>query len=174
MPELIVVVGILGLLVTEMSRSGRGRDISATARVLRALPFAVASALSFWVVGQAPDGRKPFQVDLSLSAEDLARSMTKVAHFRSVAILFLMAVLAVGSRRLLLALALTMLVGLGWEAAETTVIGRNARLADLAPNLAAGVAALVTVLVIRWTVLSLLAWRRRGSRDEQAATIEEG
>lgn len=174
MPELIVAVAVLGLLVADMSRSGRGRAISATARIARALPFVVASALSLWVVSQAPNGRKPFQVDLSLSAEDLARSMTKVAHFRSIAILFFTAVLAVGSRRLLLALALTMLVGLGWEAAETTVIGRNARLADLAPNLAAGVAALVTVLVIRWTVVSLLAWRRRGSPDDQAATIKEG
>jgi VanZ family protein len=173
MPELIVVVGVLGLLIAEMFRSGRGRAISATTRIARALPFAVASALSLWVVGQAPDGRKPFQVDLSLAAEDLARSMTKVPHFRSIAILFLMAALAVGSRRLLLALGLTMLVGLGWEAAETTVIGRHARLADLAPNLAAGAASLVTVLVVRWGVVSLLAWRRRGSPGDEA-TIEEG
>lgn len=174
MPELIVTVGVLGLLVADMFRSGGGRTISAMARIARALPLVVASALSLWVIGQAPNGRKPFQVDLSLSVEDLARSMTKVAHFRSIAILFLMAVLAAGSRRLLLALALTMAVGLGWEAAETTVIGRNARLADLAPNLAAGVAALVTVLLIRWTVVSLLAWRRRRSSDDEAARIEEG
>lgn len=174
MAELIIVVAVLGLLIAEMLRSGRGRTVGAIARVLRALPFAFASALSLLLVGQAPDGRRPFQMDLSLSAEDLARSMTKVAHFESIAILFLMAVLAVGSRRLLTALVLTMLVGLGWELAETTVIGRNARLADLAPNLVAGAASLVTLLIIRWAVVSLLAWRKRASTGAGADMIEEG
>src|SRR5205814_1705938 len=60
-----------------------------------AAPFWIASILSIFVAVQAPRGRRPFQIHFHLFwREDLMTSMTKVAHLRSIAILFLLAVLA--------------------------------------------------------------------------------
>ena len=145
---------------------------SVAKRALRVAPFLAVSALSLWVAGRAPEGRKPFQFDVSLSGEDLARSMTKVPHLRSIAILFVLATLAVGSDRLLLALGLTMLVGFGWEIAETTVVGHNARLADLAPNLVAGIGSFAIVAAIRWLTLWISGnHRRRAVADDFGARV---
>jgi hypothetical protein len=119
-------------------------------RVLRGAPFVIVAALSIFVAAQAPYGRKPFAIDFSISRADLAWSMTKVAHLRSIAIIFLLAVLMVGTQRLMLAFALTMLVGVGWELAETTVVRHHARLADLAPNFVSGLATLAVIAGIRW------------------------
>lgn len=119
-------------------------------RILRSAPFVIVAALSIFVAAQAPYGRKPFKIDLSISPDDLAWSMTKVAHLRSIAIIFLLAVVAVGTQRLVLAFALTMLVGVGWELAETTVVRHHARLADLAPNLVSGLVSLAVIAGIRW------------------------
>jgi len=121
-------------------------------RILRGAPFVIVAALSIYVAAQAPHGRKPFAIDLSISRADLAWSMTKVAHLRSIAVIFLLAVLAVGTQRLMLAFALTMLVGVGWELAEATAIRHYARLADLAPNLVSGLAMLAVLAGIRWIV----------------------
>jgi hypothetical protein len=52
-----------------------------------------------------------------------------------------------------------MLVGVGWELAETTVVGHNARLIDLAPDLIGTLAALVFVVLARSVV------RRIGNRE---------
>ena len=60
-----------------------------------------------------------------------------------------------------------MLVGVGWELAETTVVGHHARLADLAPDLVAALSALVMTLGLRWMVTSL-AKRRSDDRPAVA------
>jgi hypothetical protein len=119
-------------------------------RVLRGAPFVIVAALSIFVAAQAPHGRKPFAIDFSISLDDLARSMTKVAHLRSIAVIFLLAVLAVGTQRLMLAFGLTMLVGVGWELSEATVVRHYARLADLAPNVVSGLTTLAVIAGIRW------------------------
>jgi hypothetical protein len=159
MTALVVAVAALALLVADMRRASRGAQVGFPARVLRVLPFAVAGVLSLWVAGRAPSGRQPFQVDLSLSARDLLQSMSKVPHLRSTAVLFLLAALAVGSHRLVVALLLTILVGVGWELAEATVVGHHARLADLAPDLVAGLTALAIIAAVRGLLRSF-AWRR--------------
>lgn len=62
---------------------------------------------------------------------------------------FAAADLSGADRRLVLALAMTMLVGLGWELAQTTVVGHNARLADLVPDLVAAGACLAIATGLR-------------------------
>jgi hypothetical protein len=126
--------------------------------VLRWPPFAAFAGLTLWVAAGFPHGRKPFAVDLSLSASTLAESLGKVPHYRTTAVLFLCAVIAVGVRRPMVALLLTMLVGAGWELAESTAIGHTARLADRAPDLAASLACLAALLLVRW---GITRWRRR-------------
>jgi hypothetical protein len=140
----------LALLLLDMARRSTAPRRSLLMRILRSAPFVIVAALSIFVAAQAPHGRKPFAIDFSISLPDLARSMTKVAHLRSIAVIFLLAVLAVGTQRLMLAFTLTMLVGVGWELAESTVVRHYARLADLAPNLVSGLASLAVIAGIRW------------------------
>jgi hypothetical protein len=45
-----------------------------------------------------------------------------------------------------------MLVGVGWELAETTVVGHYARVADLAPNIVSGAVSLAAIAGIRWMI----------------------
>ncbi|MEP6911697.1 MAG: hypothetical protein ABI923_03020 [bacterium] len=123
-----------------------------TLRILRILPFACLALLSLWVAGRSPLGRKPFQFDWTISGSELAQVVTKAPHLISTAVFFLLATLAVGSNRLLLAFGLTMLVGVGWELAETTVVGHHARLIDLVPDLIGTLTGLVFVLLARWVV----------------------
>jgi len=130
-----------------------------TVRILRIVPFACLAVLSLWVAGRSPLGRKPFQFDWTISVSEVARAVTKVPHLRATAVLFLLATLAVGSNRLLLAFGLTMLVGVGWELAEATVVGHNARLSDLVPDLIGTITALVFVVLARLVV------RRIGDRE---------
>jgi hypothetical protein len=140
----------LALLLIDMARPSTAPRRSLLMRVLGGAPFVIVAALSIFVAAQAPHGRKPFAIDFSISPPDLARSMTKVAHLRSIAVIFLLAVLAVGTQRLMLAFALTMMVGVGWELAESTVVHHYARLADLAPNLVSGLVSLAVIAGIRW------------------------
>ena len=121
-------------------------------RILRIVPFACLAALSLWVAGRSPLGRKPFQFDWTISGSELAQVVTKAPHLISTAAFFLLATLAVGTNRLLLAFGLTMLVGVGWELAETTVVGHHARLIDLAPDLIGTLIGLLFVIVARWVV----------------------
>ena len=123
-----------------------------TVRILRIVPFACLAILSLWVAGRSPLGRKPFQFDWSISGSELAQVVTKANHLISTAVFFLLATLAVGTNRLLLAFGLTMLVGVGWELAETTVVGHHARLIDLVPDLIGTLAAIVFVIFARWAV----------------------
>jgi len=124
-------------------------------RILRIVPFASLALLSLWVAGTGPRGHKPFRFDWTISGSELARAVTKVPHLRATAVLFLLATLAFGSNRLLLAFGLTMLVGVGWELAEATVVGHNARLIDLAPDLIGTMTALVFVTLARRIVLRI-------------------
>jgi hypothetical protein len=122
---------------------------SRIAQSLRWVPFVAGAGTSLWVAAGLPHGRKPFEVDLMLSRESLALSMGKVPHYLSIALLFGLACVATGLRRPALAFGLTMLVGLGWELAESTAIGHTARAADLAPDLVAALACLLVLLVVR-------------------------
>ena len=123
-----------------------------TVRILRILPFVCLAVLSLWVAGRSPLGRKPFEFDWSTSGTELAQVITKANHLISTAVFFLLATLAVGTNRLLLAFGLTMLVGVGWELAETTVVGHHARLIDLAPDLIGTLTGLILVVVARRVV----------------------
>lgn len=131
-------------------------------RALQVIPFIVVSVLSLWAAGRAPHGRKPFEFDLSISPDAVVRSMTKTPHFKSIAIIFVLAVVGVGAHRIALAFGLTMLVGFGWELAETTVVGHHARVADLAPDLVAGLACTIVAVGLRWVVVRVQARRSMG------------
>ena len=102
--------------------------------VLRWLPFAGVGLASLVESALAPLGRKPFQFDWSLSVEALHFSITKGPHIGATMLLAFLAVVATGRQRPLLAFALTLLIGAGWELGQTTVVGHSARLADLAPD----------------------------------------
>jgi hypothetical protein len=152
MIAVVVALGALAVIVRDLLRYKRSSSL--WLRVVRAVPFVAVALLSLWTAAQAPHGRHAFHVDLSLSPEGLAWSMTKVPHLKSIAVLFLLAVVAFGVDRLVWAFAATMAVGVGWEIAEATVVGHYARLADLAPDIASGVVCLVLVATMRWLLES--------------------
>lgn len=101
---------------------------------LRWLPFVLGALLSIAISFAAPDGRKPFHIDWDFSAAALHYSIVKGPHIGASALVALLAVVATGRQRLGLALLLTIAVGWGWELGQTTVIGHQARLSDLAPD----------------------------------------
>ena len=149
----IVLLAAAALFViVHTLRSGESQPPRTWVRRTRAAPFVILAILSLWIAQRAPNGRKPFAVDFSLDRQDLLQSMTKVPHLVGGALFFLLAVVALGTRRLFRALLATMLLGIGWEIGETTVIGHYARLTDLAPNLAGAVLALALVAAIRWFI----------------------
>ena len=125
------------------------------------LPFLVLAALSIRAAAYAPQGRGHFAINMSITANGLAEAVAKIPHIRTCAVLFLLATIAVGSRRLSLAFALTMLVGASWEVAEATGIGRNSRLVDLAPDLIGTFLSLTLVFLVRSLVNRFSTWRRR-------------
>ena len=100
MLPILVTIGALSVLTWDMTRPLPQPVRPFWLHVIRSLPFAISAALSVIVAGRAPKGRHSFDIDFSLAAEDVARSMTKVPHLRSIAILFLLAVVAFGARRL--------------------------------------------------------------------------
>jgi len=145
------VVGSIALVLLVAEMTGAfGARARLPLRVTGWTAFMFVSVLSIYVASRAPHGRKPFAIGFSVAPDDLAWSMTKVAHLRSIAVIFLLAVLALGTERLLAAFGLTMLVGIGWELAETTVVGHYARVADLAPNIVSGTVSLAVIAGIRW------------------------
>lgn len=103
-------------------------------RLLRWLPFVAAAGFSLVMAAQAPDGRHPFDIDLNLGRDALAVSIVKAPHIGAGAALALLAVIATGREQWRMALVLTVLVGLGWELCQSTVIGRYARVSDLVPD----------------------------------------
>ena len=98
-----------------------------TKSVLRWMPFVALTGVSFWVASGLPGPRAPFHVDWSLSWASLQVSLGKAKHYESIALHFGLALVAVGLRRSILAFWLTMIVGLGWEVAESTAVGHHAR-----------------------------------------------
>ncbi len=121
--------------------------------VLRVLPFTALALASIWAANRAPDGRRPPQMDFTVTLEAIANALTKVPHIASMAMLFVLAVLATGYSRIWLAVVLTFLVGVSWELVQTTVIGHNPRVVDIFPNLV-GIAVgwiIVSVSVFLWS-----------------------
>jgi VanZ family protein len=102
--------------------------------VMRKLPFWMLAFASILVAFHAPYGRKPFYFNWDLSWEMIEFSIYKPLHIVACALLMVLGVLAYQWKRWWLAAVLTMLVGLGWEIAQTTVAGHNARIADLIPD----------------------------------------
>jgi len=119
-------------------------------RLLRVLPFICVTLLSLGVAAGIGRERKPFTFNFSLATNDILKSLTKIAHFESTALILVLAILAVGLRRLRIAFVLTMLVCLGWELAEATAVGHTARLADLAPDLVAAVVGVMIFVLARY------------------------
>lgn len=122
---------------------------------LRWLPFVALALYSLVMAAEAPQGRKPFTIDWSLSRAALEYSLVKAPHIGATAVLGFLGVLAVGRERWTLAFFLTVLVGWGWELCQTTVAGRSARLSDLAPD---GVGTLIGCMLgvaALWTVETL-------------------
>jgi VanZ family protein len=127
--------------------------------VLRVLPFTTLALASIWAANRAPDGRRPPQMDFTVTPEAIANALTKVPHIASMAMLFVLAVLATGYSRIWLAVVLTFLVGVSWELVQTTVIGHNPRVVDIFPNLVGIAVAWITVSV------SVFLWRSTRSRS---------
>ena len=139
-------------------RAGAGNAAAATmtrtgqhgwARSIRALPFVVFASLCIWDAARAPLGRHPFELATDVSPAALALALTKTKHMTVVALVFLLALLAVGLDRPWLAFVLTNAVGLTWELAQTTVVGHSARVADLAPNVVVAGGGVAAVLAAR-------------------------
>ncbi|WP_064742991.1 hypothetical protein [Pseudonocardia spinosispora] len=103
----------------------------------RAAPFVVFAVGSIWAAGRAPQGRRSPRFDWTITTEIASHALSKIPHLKWAAVLFLLAVVAVGVSRAGLAALATFTVGLGWELAETTVIGHHAALIDLLPDLVA-------------------------------------
>ena len=122
-------------------------------KVLRIIPFTALALASIWAANRAPDGRRPPQMDFTVTLEAITNALTKVPHITSMAMLFTLAVLATGYSRNWLAAVLTFFVGVSWELVQTTVIGHNPRVVDLFPNLVG--------IAIAWVIvfLSIFLWR---------------
>lgn len=128
-------------------------------RGLRAVPFVAFGAASIWWAARAPQGRKPFTIAFDFSLDALLLALTKWPHMASMAFLYLLALIATGLQRSVLAAALVFGVGVGWELAQLTVIGHNARIADLLPN----AAALSACVLVTW-IGQMLHRRTAGAR----------
>ncbi|WP_123195417.1 VanZ family protein [Pannonibacter phragmitetus] len=126
--------------------------------VLRVLPFTALALASIWAANRAPDGRRSPQMDFTVTLEAIANALTKVPHIASMAMLFVLAVLATGYSRVWLAAVLTFLVGVSWELVQTTVVGHNPRIVDIFPNLVGIAVAWIIVAV------SVFLWRATRSR----------
>jgi VanZ family protein len=156
---LLIAAGAMLVITRDLSRlSGLP---SSKHRLLRALPFVFFAGLSLFTAVRAPRGRHPFRTDLSLSWDDLANSLSKVQHLRGFAVLALLAVVAFGTQRLLVAFLATMALGIVTELGQTTVVGHNARLADLAPD---ALGCIVSILLVAG--LRRAAARRRELRSD--------
>jgi VanZ family protein len=100
-------------------------------------------------------------MDFTVTLEAIANALTKVPHIASMAMLFVLAVLATGYPRAWLAGVLTFLVGVSWELVQTTVVGHNPRVVDLFPNLVG--------IALAWIIVSMsvFLWRAACSRQNR-------
>lgn len=128
--------------------------------VLRVLPFTALALASVWAANRAPDGRRPPQMDFTVTLEAIANALTKVPHIASMAMLFVLAILATGHSRVWLAAVLTFLVGVSWELVQTTVVGHNPRVVDLFPNLVG--------IAVGWIIVSVSVFLWRSARSRLA------
>jgi hypothetical protein len=117
-------------------------------RWLRIAPFLVLALFSICMAARAPAGRKPFTFDFDVTPAALSEALSNPLHICGSAGLLVAAVLATGLRRIPLAIGLTVLVGLSWEVAQTTVVGHHARLRDLVPDLAGALMAAVSIQLL--------------------------
>jgi len=124
---------------------------------LRWMPFAATALFSLVMSAMAPEGRRPFHIDWSLSAAALEFSIVKAPHIGATALLAWLAVFAGGRTRWPLGLLLTVLVGAGWELCQTTVIGHYARLSDLAPDTLGALIGCLLGVVSLWTLEPIFA-----------------
>jgi hypothetical protein len=126
-------------------------------KILRFIPLVTLAIISLWVAAGLSVQRRPFHFDYDLSSYALQSSLHKVEHFKATALVFMLAWLAFGNRRLSVAFVLTIFVGLGWEIAESTAVGHTARLSDLAPDLVAAVSCLLVAILVCRSRLNTLA-----------------
>lgn len=119
-------------MIADSSEPGR---TSRWVQSARWVPFLVMGASSVWASGRAPEGRRPPDFDWSLSAEAVLRALSKRPHIVYMLLLFLLATLAVGLARRWWAALMTLAIGVLWELVQTTAVGQNPRLADLAPDM---------------------------------------
>lgn len=130
--------------------------------ILRVLPFTALALASIWAANRAPEGRRPPQMDFTVTPEAIANAITKVPHIASMAMLFVLAVIATGYSRVWLAAVLTFLAGVSWELVQTTVIGHNPRVVDIFPNLAG--------IAVAWIIISVSVFLWRSTRSRLART----
>lgn len=102
--------------------------------VMRRLPFWLLAALTMMIAYRAPYGRRAAEFDFDMSWDAILWASQKWLHIAACALLMVLGVLAYKWKRWWLAALLTMLIGFGWEIAQTTVVGHNPRLADLVPD----------------------------------------
>jgi hypothetical protein len=157
-------------IVWAIQQRGRREDMTRrTIQWFRWLPFIALTGLGLWVAAGLPHGRKPFEMDLSLSGAAILLSLGKWTHYKSIALHFALAVVGAGTQRVRLAFVLTLLAGVGWELAETTAIRHHARLADLAPDLAAALACVAILMVLRAGTTRWQSWRASRNANPQMA-----
>lgn len=120
--------------------------------MIRWLPFIAAALSSLAAASLAPHGRRPFEFDWQLTADTLAFSLAKPDHVAACALLAALAFWAAGRARWGWAMALTLAVGLGWEIAQGTVVGRGPRLSDLAPDALGAALGCSLAAVALWTI----------------------
>lgn len=110
------------------------RDRLLDLNFMRKLPFWMLAILTTMIAYRAPYGRRPPEFDFDMSWESILWSAQKPVHIAACALLVILGIIAYRWKRWPLVALLTMLVGLGWELAQTTVIGHTPRLADLVPD----------------------------------------
>jgi hypothetical protein len=118
-------------------------------KILRSLPFLILSAISLCSAATLSAQRRAFTFNSDLSLPSIFSSLQKIEHYKASGLIFLLAWLALGNRRLSLAFWLTMLVSLGWELLEATAVGRTARLSDLLPDTFGAMAFLMVASAVR-------------------------
>ena len=123
-------------------------------KIVRIIPFVVLSVISLCSAATLTAQRRVFTFDSDLSPHALISSLQKIEHYKASALLFVLAWLAFGNRRLFQAFWLTMLVSLGWELLEATAVGRTARLSDLAPDTLGAFTCLVVALAVKSVFVS--------------------
>lgn len=117
-------------------------------QLLRLAPFILIVLLSFCIAYGVRSPRKGFHFDVDISGSAILDSLSKVQHFQATLLVFVLAWIAFGRRRLFICLLLTTIVGLMWEICEATALSHSARLSDLAPDLVAAFGSYLLALVV--------------------------